>query len=302
MENNGYKSIDTTKLENAIQQVVDTPNQFVEVANDRSLAYRSVGSGKPIVLCVRFRGTMDSWDPAFLAGLALEGFRVITFDYTGLGLSTGGSPSYSPSSLAEDAMDLIRALRLEEPVIAGWSLGGMAAQVFIARHASEVSHAVLIATAPPGPNVKGAEQLFHDVALKPENDLADEIVLFFEPTAPASREAAERSHARLKRRTDGLGNPVPVAFAAPALGTTPRSPLFPAAPVLEALKRTSLPILHLGADHDIIFPVENWYALNGLLPTVRLHTFPQSGHGPQHQYPLEAARTIAAFVFGSEIG
>ena len=33
--------------------------------------------------------------------------------------------------------------------------------------------------------------------------------------------------------------------------------------ILAALKATKLPLLHIGGDHDIIFPVENWYALNG---------------------------------------
>src|SRR5689334_20994609 len=47
----------------------------------RRLAYRSIGAGKAIVLCSRFRGNMDLWDPLFLDTLAVLGFRVITFDY-----------------------------------------------------------------------------------------------------------------------------------------------------------------------------------------------------------------------------
>ena len=62
--------------------------QYVDV-NGRRLAYRSIGTGKPLVLCTRFRGNMDLWDPLFLDSLAATGFRVITFDYSGLGLSTG---------------------------------------------------------------------------------------------------------------------------------------------------------------------------------------------------------------------
>src|SRR5262245_32476785 len=98
---------------------ISAPNQFVEVSG-RTLAYRSVGSGYPIVLCQRFRGNMDSWDPAFLDGLAARGFQVITFDYSGIGLSTG-ERTYSPPSLAKDAIDLIGALGLQRLVIGGWS-------------------------------------------------------------------------------------------------------------------------------------------------------------------------------------
>jgi len=36
------------------------PNQFVETRG-RRLAYRSIGSGTPLVLCTRFRGNMDLW-------------------------------------------------------------------------------------------------------------------------------------------------------------------------------------------------------------------------------------------------
>jgi len=66
--------------------------------------------------------------------------------------------------------------------------------------------------------------------------------------------------------------------------------------VLQALRHTQVPILHLGADHDISFPVENWYALNGQLPTLQLVTLPQTGHAPQHQYPELSAAYIAAFA------
>ncbi|HJZ77847.1 MAG TPA: alpha/beta hydrolase [Vicinamibacterales bacterium] len=90
--------------------------------------------------------------------------------------------------------------------------------------------------------------------------------------------------------------PVPIEFAAAALGTRPRNPMFPADAVLAALTSTSIPILHVGGDHDISFPVENWYALNQQLPTPQLLTFPQAGHAPHHQYPVASARHIATFV------
>jgi hypothetical protein len=75
-----------------------------------------------------------------------------------------------------------------------------------------------------------------------------------------------------------------------------RNPIFPADAVLAALKSTTIPILHVGGDHDISFPIENWYALNGQLSTVQLLTFPQAGHGPQHEHPVAVAEHIATFV------
>jgi len=56
---------------------------FAEI-NGRKIAYRSIGTGDPIILCQRFRGNLDDWDPAFLDALS-SNYNVITFDYTGFG-------------------------------------------------------------------------------------------------------------------------------------------------------------------------------------------------------------------------
>ena len=87
-------------------------------------------------------------------------------------------------------------------------------------------------------------------------------------------------------------------LAAQSLGDGPRNPMFPLQAALDALKQTQTPVLHLGGDHDIVFPVENWYALNRALPTLHLLTLPSTGHGPQNQYPDASAAHIAAFISG----
>jgi pimeloyl-ACP methyl ester carboxylesterase len=276
------------------------PNQFIE-RNGRRLAYRRFGAGKPLLFCNRFRGDLDTWDPAFLDALVAQGFEVIIFDYSGLGLSTG-ERTYNPLALAKDAVDLLEGLDLQHVVLGGWSVGGLAAQVVFATAPQRLTHLVLVATTPPGELAKRGEQLFFDLASKPENDLDDYIQLFFEPSSAVSRQAAIDSYERLALRQTERSVPVPGEWAGSVLGgsgATPRSNFFPAPAVFEALKHARLPILHLGGDHDIVFPVENWYALNRQLPTLQLHTFPQAGHGPQQQYAEASAQHIATFVHTS---
>ncbi|WP_241770289.1 alpha/beta fold hydrolase [Burkholderia gladioli] len=280
------------------QMAKDSPSgqahtQFADVPG-RRLAYRTFGGGTPIVLCIRFRGTMDSWDPLFLDSLAARGFSVTIFDYSGLGSSTG-EPTYQPASLARDAIDLMDALGLARAVVGGWSIGGIAAQLVMAQVPQRVSHLVLIATTPPGQLVKTGEALFYRLAGR-ENDFEDFLSVFFEPASPDGRIAAERSAQRLAERRDDASPEVPFEWARAQLGEGPRNPMFPVEAVLQALQATTIPILHIGGDHDIVFPVENWYALNGQLPTLQLLTLPSAGHGPQLQYPLASARHIAAFV------
>lgn len=64
--------------------------------------------------------------------------------------------------------------------------------------------------------------------------------------------------------------------------------------------RRNVPILHLAGDHDISGPVENWYALNGQLPTMNIITSPSAGHAPHFQYPEMASAQIAAFIKGTQ--
>ncbi len=274
--------------------------QFIEI-NGRTLAYRSVGEGKPLVLFNRFRGVLDTWDPAFIDALAAEGLLVITFDYSGLGLSTG-ERSYNPPSLVTDGRELITALGLQDVAVGGWSIGGIAAQIYLAMFGADITHAVLLATTPPGQLVKPAEQLFYDTAAIPGIAVEQFTTIFFEPADEKSRAASTRSFDRIMQRTQDRSPDVPADWAIAQIGNTPRNPVFPSAEVLHVLKNTNVPILHLGADHDIIFPVENWYALNGAFPTTHLITYPRAGHGPHHQYPEAAAAQISAFIKATRKG
>lgn len=254
---------------------------------------RSVGTGTPFILVNRFRGTLDTWDPAFIDALAKH-YRVITFDYSGLGASTG-LPPQRITSMANDAYDLARAMKIDKAILGGWSMGGLAAQTAAALHPGFVTHLVLIGTAPPGKNAHPPEKIFLERAHKPTNDLDDETVLFFEPRSPRSQAAAQLSHDRIAQRTTDLSTPVPPSawnglhqaaaeFAADELG------------VRNYLKQTSLPILVLSGDHDIVCPIENWYDLTRELPTTQFVVFPFAGHGPQHEYIEQSVGYIATFV------
>ncbi|HEY5823897.1 MAG TPA: alpha/beta hydrolase, partial [Cyclobacteriaceae bacterium] len=64
----------------------------------------------------------------------------------------------------------------------------------------------------------------------------------------------------------------------------------------EQLANAPFPILVISGDHDVVLPVENWYALNRTYKNMFIVTFPSSGHGPQHQHPVLAVDNIVSFV------
>jgi pimeloyl-ACP methyl ester carboxylesterase len=275
---------------------VNAKTKFVETGG-KKIAYRSIGSGQPIILVNRFRGNLDSWDPAFLDALAST-FNVITIDYSGIGLSTGVCTT-DVYEMAKDVKDVAEALRLTNIIMAGWSLGGMVAQAVITQYPELVSHGILIATSPPIKNNDVSEKLFWERALKPVTDLDDGIVLFFEPQSESSKNAAKFSFGRIAKRTEDLDSPVSKEcysnqqkaidqFREDKNGT------------LAKLQSSKIPILVFMGDHDIGFPIQDWYPLVGKLPSTQLIVMPQSGHGPQHQYPYLAAKYIASFIENSK--
>ena len=69
---------------------------------------------------------------------------------------------------------------------------------------------------------------------------------------------------------------------------------------LPKLESSKIPLLVIMGDHDIGFPVEDWFRLVGKLPSTQLIVMPQAGHGPQHQYPDLSAKYIASFIENSK--
>lgn len=274
------------------QKAAGSKTQYAETGN-RKIAYRSIGKGSPIILANRFRGTLDTWDPLFLDQLA-ENYNVITFDYTGIGSSTGMLPTDIPT-VAKDIKDLSDALKLKKVIVLGWSYGGLVAQAATFQYPELVTHSILVGTNPPGKNEIPLEQAFLDRALQPINSFEDEIVLFFEPKSENSKKAAQLSHDRIYKTIDVSKIPATQAvferyFKGGAAFREDKQNF------RGQLKTTQTPILVLSGDHDISFAVENWFALVRELPTTQIIVFPHTGHAPQHQYPELTASYIHHFI------
>ena len=125
------------------------PNKLVSAANGVDYAYREAGDGGvPLVLLQHFRGNLDSWDPALIDALA-SGRRVVTFDNTGVGGSSGKTPD-TVGQMARDAIAFITALGLGQVDILGFSIGSFIAQEIALIRPAIVRRLVLASSAPQG--------------------------------------------------------------------------------------------------------------------------------------------------------
>lgn len=135
---------------NGVPVHFDGVEKLVTTDDGAHISTRSAGSGRTIVLVHGLTGNHNDWGP--IASRLLEhGHRVITIDQRGHGNSTVGMDGYGAARLGQDLTTVFEELDLQGAVVAGHSMGGMAAlsaavdrpDVFESR----VDHLVIIASA-----------------------------------------------------------------------------------------------------------------------------------------------------------
>src|SRR4051812_35354539 len=126
---------------------VNAPTKVVKIGKQK-VAYRTFGSGRPLVMIMGLGGTMGSWDPTFLDALAAGGHRIVLLDNESVGRTTRLPGTLTIRRMGDTTAGLIKRLRLKRPDVAGWSMGGFIAQSLAVRHPQSVRRLVLMAAAP----------------------------------------------------------------------------------------------------------------------------------------------------------
>ena len=164
--------------------------------NGIEICYETHGSadGDALLLINGFGSQLIRWPQRFLDLLTGAGFRVVVFDNRDVGLSTQcrNMPQYAIDDMADDAAALLDHLEIESAHIAGFSMGGMIAQLVAIRHPAKARSLASVMSSAGGKGV---------VPPKPEA-----AAIFTEPPA-TSREEFIDADARHKRVISGSGFP-----------------------------------------------------------------------------------------------
>lgn len=87
------------------------------------LYYQDYGTGQPVILIHGWPLSHRAWEPQ-VSDIVDAGFRCITYDRRGFGVSSAPWESYDYSALAIDLNEIITQLELKDAVIVGFSMGG----------------------------------------------------------------------------------------------------------------------------------------------------------------------------------
>lgn len=138
----------------ATMEAMEQSIRFCTAPDGARIAYSTVGSGYPLVLCPGWISHLElDWATpffrAFWEALA-ERYRVIRYDRRGTGLSDRNVSDYSVRAQASDLATVIEAAGEKRNILFGHCTGGPIAILYAASHPETVSHLVLFATSSSG--------------------------------------------------------------------------------------------------------------------------------------------------------
>lgn len=254
--------------------------QFSRVTGHAGVPLNVLSQGDPthpaVLLVHGYRQSHLSWQTLF-DGPAARHCRLVAYDLRGHGNS--GQPwqaeAYADARpWADDLAAVIRAQRLQRPLLVGWSFGGQVLMDFLRLHADlPVAGLVLVDTPAgllPAPSA-GASAASAPPRPAPSTDLALNVA------------AAQQSAQRV------LGEGVPPALRQQLAAASMRvSPLVDQAvatrgPVdnTDLLPRLrQLPVTLVNGGRDPIFTPAQAAALQAVLPAARVERFESAGHAP----------------------
>ena len=271
---------------------ISAPIQIIQV-DSLKIAYKVIGTGKPIIFLTRFRGTLNDWDPAFVDAVAKR-YQVILFDAPGVGISTGIVPT-SVTKWADQAVQFTRALGIDHAIYLGWSMGGAVAQVIAINHPESVDKLVLLATGPSGnPDFAPANPEFGSRARKPVYEFDDYQFLFFYKSETAKAACATYlERVALIKEKDVAVTPEGYKNMSIAMGdfkTNKEKNYF------DSLKDIKHPVLIANGKFDPSYPLMNSYVLEREIPNSKLIAYPDAGHGFLFQYHRQFVPELLAFL------
>lgn len=253
------------------------PTQKITGDNGVTYAYRDLGEtvGVPLIALTHLSANLDNWDPEVIDGLAKHQ-RVITFDYQGVGTSTGKVPG-SIQGMAKDAWQFVETLKLTKVNLLGFSMGGMVAQEMLQQHPKAVQRVILAGTGPRGgegiENVTRISDLDLVRALVTFKDI--KTTLFFTRTVNGKTSAVQFLK-RLKRRQQQRDRTISWFSYRRQLKAINRWGRAQPADLSEIRQ----PVLVVNGENDRMVPTEpNTYDLHRQLANSELVIYPDAGHG-----------------------
>lgn len=252
-----------------------------------TLAYEDAGRGPPVLFIHGYPLGRRMWRPQLEA--LLGNMRMITPDLRGHGDSDTVPGPYSIEMHADDCIDLLDGLELDEPVIVcGISMGGYVAMALQRVFPERVQGLVLVSTRATPESADGKSNRDQAMATARDGGVAaivdSMLPKLFAPKSIAQKQAVVRYVDQLMRKTSLEG----VLGDLVALRDRPD-----ARPGLASI---DVPTLVIHGRDDLLIPVAEAEATAAAIRGARLLVMDDTGHLPSLEQPQAFNAALRDFV------
>ncbi len=240
--------------------------------NDVQIYYELAGTGTRTLVLIHGYGAQSAVWRRHVATLK-DQYRVLTLDLRGHGKSSKPHSGYTLEAFADDIHAVLTSLKITDPIMVGWSLGGHIAQLYATRYPDMLSKLVLVCTSPCFVIRKGYP---FGVPSETFQNAADQI-----RTAPEAHFKALAS----VNCNDSMDNTNKMRFVAMLKQNDPEvlaliNEYFAhkAPPLLDNLSKITVPTLVIVGGLDTGVPPGASFYMHTHLPNATLSVFPSAGH------------------------
>ena len=258
----------------------------IKTANGQT-GYISLGSGQPLVMLVGYSGNLLHWNSELVYHLAQK-YTVFLPDNRKVGLTDSHNPA-TIEGMALDTLDFIKALKLEHPIIVGWSMGGIIAQALAYEHSSQLSGLALIVSQPDYSFTHGRlHQLVTNLRNKPGKENRDKLTELFFSEMPSVefRKYLAKTILAIPEYVYPF-NKVAQDFQDHAIGNWRMN--------TDKLSQIKLPVLITCAKNDQVTDPKASMFIHDKLSNSKLISYYTGGHFFLHYFPKNLADEIINF-------
>ncbi len=269
----------------------DEESKFVQIQG-MDVHYKIEGEGMPLLLLHGTGSSLHTWDD--WAAIMDDSFKIVRLDLPAYGL-TGPRPDrdYRISGYISFLSEFVKSINLDSFHIAGNSFGGELAFIYAAQHPNKVGKLVLLDPAgierndsvEPPMIFKLAQNPFMSLILKkvtPVYFVKNNILEVFSNDAMVTDVMVKRYHDMATRK----GN-------REAFVDRINSPFEPTQKYLSLLEE---PTLIMWGEDDEWIPFEDAAIMDLLIPNSRVVSYPNVGHIPMEEYPIQSAADAMIFL------
>jgi pimeloyl-ACP methyl ester carboxylesterase len=244
-----------------------------------------------VVFLHHLMATLDDWDPRLIDGIAAQR-QVIAFDNRGVGASQGLVPA-NIDEMARDAIAFIRAMKLEQVDLLGFSMGGGVAQSMALQAPGLIRRLVLTGTGPRGGGgIDKVTKVAVLAYLKAALTWSDARNFLFFPRTSDGKRAAQDYFARLAERSKDRDKTISLQARLAQLKAIRHWGLSDPDD-LSAIKQ---PVLLANGNNDLMVDSQLSVEMARRLPNAHVTLFPNSGHGGIFQYHRAFVPAVLKFL------